>query len=218
MTDRDLRKFAKKAKDEGVKSKSAFVRWFRMDKGGSASQDRLHQAWNTYTTNMGTLEVKTEAVESCKTKSSKDINTNKLKKEYQSKYISGSFILNKDENIASVLSRENVPNEYGIYIIYSVKDNNENIIYIGKSGTMQNNGGFKHQGLSGRLKAVGEKNVSRNIYFQNTIREYNLDYLKFEWIVTVNDLEVEIPALVESIFLQEYFNENKALPLLNKSI
>jgi len=42
--------------------------------------------------------------------------------------------------------------------------------------------------------------------------------VNFVFNTTVNDLEVEIPALVESIFLQEYFNENEALPLLNKSI
>lgn len=219
MIDSDLREFAKRAKEEGVKSKSAFVRWFRTDKGGSASQDRLHQAWNISDTVVDeTLKIQKELEVIYHAQSSDDTNTNKLKKEYQLKYTYGSFILNKDEKISSVLSRENVPNDYGIYIVYSVKDDVEKIIYIGKSGTLQNNGAFKSQGLNGRLKAVGEKNISRNVYFQNVIREHDFDCLKFEWIVTVNDLEIEIPALAESIFLQEYFNENIVLPLLNKSI
>lgn len=137
---------------------------------------------------------------------------------YTSKYQHGSFYLHIGEDIRQVLIQNNVPNSYGVYIIYSIENNKENIIYIGKSGTMQNNGTFKTQGIAGRLKAVGSNNIPRNIYFQDILEKYNFKKLKFLWIVTVNNSDIEIPALVESKLLQLYFNDNKVLPLLNKSI
>ena len=137
---------------------------------------------------------------------------------YTKKYNNGTFYLNKNEHISHALNSYNVPNKYGVYLIYSVKDNIEKIIYIGKSGTLQNDGTFKTQGIAGRLKAVGKNNIPRNIYFQDIIKEYDFDKLKFLWIVTVEENVIEIPALVEAKLLQSYFDDNNVLPLLNKNI
>jgi len=46
IEDTELRNFARKAEEEGIKSKSSFLRWFRDDKQLSASQDRLYDAWD----------------------------------------------------------------------------------------------------------------------------------------------------------------------------
>ncbi len=101
----------------------------------------------------------------------------------------GFFYLNKGEKIEKVLIENSVPNQYGVYIIYSVENNHEDIIYIGKAGTMTSNGAFKSQGIKNRLKAVGANNIARSIYFQEVIQEFGFDKLKFVWIVTFDELE-----------------------------
>lgn len=46
MHDKELREYALKAEKEGIKNKSRFLRWFRDIKQRSASQERLHKAWD----------------------------------------------------------------------------------------------------------------------------------------------------------------------------
>jgi len=130
----------------------------------------------------------------------------------------GVFYLNKGEKIEKVLAENHVPNQYGVYIIYSVRGNQEDIVYIGKAGTMTNDGTFKSQGIKNRLKAVGANNISRGIYFQNIIEEFSFDKLKFVWIITFDEHIKEIPGYSEIRLIQSYYNHHNKLPLLNKGI
>ncbi len=138
-----------------------------------------------------------------------------LIEEYTSLNQSGILELNKDENINNIVAQNNVPNSYGIYIIYSIKDSVKEIIYIGKSGTMVNNGTFKQQGIRKRLGRK-QNNKPRHIYFQDIIKEYKFEKLEFLWITTFDEMHHEIPSLSEAKMLQAYFNQYKKLPLLNK--
>ena len=138
-----------------------------------------------------------------------------LIEKYQILYRSGMFYLNKNEIINTIVRENNVPNDYGIYIIYSLKNNLEEIIYIGKSGTMINDGSFKKQGIKKRLTKKQE-NIVRKKYFQDVIHDNKFDKLKFLWIVTFDDKNKEIPSLSEAKMIQAYFNEYRRLPLLNK--
>jgi hypothetical protein len=140
---------------------------------------------------------------------------NELIKKYQTLYNNGIFYLNKNEIINTIVKEKNVPNNYGIYIIYSFKNNFEEIIYIGKSGTMINDGSFKEQGIQKRLTKK-QGNIVRKKYFQDVIYDNKFDKLKFLWIVTFDDKNKEIPSLSEAKMLQAYFNEYHRLPLLNK--
>lgn len=130
----------------------------------------------------------------------------------------GFFYLNQGEKIEKVLTENDVPNQYGVYIIYSVKADQEDIIYIGKAGTMMTDGEFKSQGIKNRLKAVGTNNVPRNIYFQDVMKEFGFDKLKFVWIVTLDDSKKELPAYSEAKLIQLYYDYYHKLPMLNKGI
>lgn len=149
---------------------------------------------------------------------SSNIGVEKLIENFKLRYHYGVFYLDREKKIEKALNENNVPNQYGVYVIYSVKDGQEELIYIGKSGTMISDGTFKNQGIRNRLKAVGEKNIPRSIYFQNVIQKYELDKLKFVWIVTFDDTNEEIPAYIEAKLLQTYYDNNKKLPILNKGI
>ena len=137
---------------------------------------------------------------------------------YLDKNKHGFFYLYKGEKIEQVLAENNVPNQYGVYIIYSINGNQKDIVYIGKAGTMMTDGTFKKQGIRNRLKAVGTDNIPRSVYFQNIIEEFGFDKLKFVWIVTFYELEKEIPAYTEARLIQSYYSRHNKLPLLNKGM
>ena len=127
----------------------------------------------------------------------------------------GIFELKKDEIIDDIVDKNKVPNSYGIYIIYSIKILPENIIYIGRSGTMLNNGTFRSQGIAKRLTKV-QNGLQRKIYFQKIIEECKYEKLVFLWITTFDKNYQEIPSFSEAKMMQAYFNQYKKLPLLNK--
>jgi hypothetical protein len=167
-----------------------------------------------------------EMVDMSKAAVKKVINTDKpfppmLKKQithYLNNNKHGNFYLNRGEKIEQVLTDNQVPNQYGVYIIYSVKSNQESLIYIGKSGTMTTSGEFKSQGIKNRLKAVATNDMPRGKYFQQIIQKQGFDKLKFIWIVTFDDTVKELPAYSEAKLLQLYFDYYGELPALNKSI
>ena len=91
----------------------------------------------------------------------------------------------------------------------------KDIIYIGKSGTMINDGTFESQGIAKRLTKK-QNSLPRNVYFQNVIKEYKFEKLEFLWITTFDEICQEIPSLTEAKMIQAYFSQYKKLPLLNK--
>ena len=128
----------------------------------------------------------------------------------------GSFELLSNENINEVVLRENVPDEYGVYIIYGIKDNLESIIYIGKSGTLKNNGKFKDQALRKRL-TMKQEGMKRKDFFVKIINDKNYDKLRFQWFITYDTNNNDLPGYAEAKLIQAYVEDNNCLPLLNKS-
>jgi hypothetical protein len=103
-----------------------------------------------------------------------------------------------------------VQKNYGIYAICN--SDNHQILYIGKGGTIQNDGTFKNQNLHGRLKAPRGTYNNSYLYFQNVMTENTFDSLIF--LVIYSNLN-NPPAYIESISLRHYLNQNNCLPILN---
>lgn len=61
----------------------------------------------------------------------------------------GDFEFDVSMKLSKATSK--VPKGYGAYIIYTNEKNCENIVYIGKGGTIKNDGGFGKQQLRERL-------------------------------------------------------------------
>ena len=229
IDDRTLRKFAREAQEKGIKTKSAFVKWFRTVKKQSAAMDRLHKAWKLSESDIHTPlnpaiqknGLLVEAITGLKDENlylSVNPDEFEILNRYLSDYRNGSFYLLRNENISKVMNENDVTDQSGIYIISAIKDDSKKIIYIGKAGSMTTNGTLKSQGIKGRLKNVGTKNVSRNIIFQQVIKENNYDKLEFIWIVTFDEVHKQLPAYIEAKLLQTYYEKVGVLPHLNKSI
>jgi len=99
----------------------------------------------------------------------------------------------------------------GIYIICILND--EEIVYIGKTGTLKTDG-FKNRSLHKRINGK-QGAIERQKFFSDKIKSGDIKRLKIYWFDTwsVEDL----PGYVEGVVIQEYFDKNKRLPIWNKA-
>lgn len=129
------------------------------------------------------------------------------------KYQSGEFTLRIGE---SLRKNCNAPNDQGgIYIVTDVRKNQ--IIYIGSSGWLCQNGDFKIRkgGMCDRIVNGKQFEKPRSISWLLKMQEQNIPEIKVNWFVTFNFIIQHIPAFVEACLLQEFFEANKFLPLWN---
>lgn len=125
----------------------------------------------------------------------------------------GHFFFNPGDVLSSV--SKDVPNSQGVYYIIRLAKGKIDLVYIGKSGTVTQNGSFKDQGLRGRLNNKHE-GVRRQEYFDDKIKSENIDALDIYWFVTFDNHNKDLPGYVEGLLLQRYFEIYGKLPPWNK--
>jgi len=104
-------------------------------------------------------------------------------------------------------------NKSGVYIVYALKNGRIELVYIGSSGKVQNNGKIKH--CDGGLFSSIVKDYSEGSWKQNLIDE-NIEALDIYWYETINSGIRDIPAYVEAIILQRFFEIHGRLPAWNE--
>jgi len=133
------------------------------------------------------------------------------------KYYHGSFEYSDSSiNFKTVVTSHfrGIPQKterYGVYVI-GQKDTRE-VLYVGKSGTIDSQGQFKGQDIPGRLKNVKGGKVPSNNWFRNLLQERG--HLVIEYVFLPMFIS---PAFVEAALLQAYLNEHQRLPYRNKSL
>lgn len=128
----------------------------------------------------------------------------------------GEFNLLPNESINIVVNQHNIPEERGVYLIYDNLGCTGNIIYIGRSGTINQDGNWRNQGLKTRLTRI-QGGLPRWIFFQNLIQEHYPTGISFKYFITFNNTNNILPMFAEAELLQAFFNENNLLPKLNKN-
>lgn len=111
-------------------------------------------------------------------------------------------------------------NESGVYIVYNLLKNERNeLIYVGSSGKVQNNGNIHHRngGLFNRIVNGHQfgKIPRKKSWLQKMVSE-NIEALEVCWYETFNNETRDIPAYVEAILIQRFFKANDQLPRWNK--
>lgn len=123
----------------------------------------------------------------------------------------GAFTLNENDSLKE--KTKDIPNGYGAYIIRANTADGE-ILYIGKSGTIKNNGDLKKQDLKKRLNNV-QDNKPRADYFKENLKENEgLNELYFDWYIIDPETKI-LPAFLEAVLIQEYYSKHQALPAWN---
>ncbi|MCG3167242.1 MAG: hypothetical protein POELPBGB_03029 [Bacteroidia bacterium] len=136
------------------------------------------------------------------------------------KYKQDGFLFKPENKLSKVC---NAPDcESGVYLIYAVNGKKNQLVYIGKSGRMEQNGIMQSRkdGIKGRLINGHHKDTKTERYkiWNKVLVDDEIDYLKVEWYITFDGKHKDIPAYIESKLLQIYFNDNGCLPLWNKAI
>ena len=126
---------------------------------------------------------------------------------------SGHFFFKNGDNLLT--ASKDVPELPGVYYIIKLARGNFNLVYIGKSGTINQSGAFKDQLLKGRINNKHD-GMKRQSYFEQKIIEENIEALDISWFVTMNKKHNDLPGYVEGLIMQRYFEVHGTLPPWNK--
>ena len=125
----------------------------------------------------------------------------------------GHFFFNKGDSLKQV--SKGVPDLPGVYYIVRLSGGRIEIVYIDKSGTIQQNGRLKDQGLKSRLNNK-QDGIERQEFFEAQFLKENIDALDIYWFVTLDEKSRDLPGYVEGLLIQRFFEVHGRLPLWNK--
>ena len=126
------------------------------------------------------------------------------------------FSYTADDSLEEVCNASQ--NGSGIFLVYNATEEEKELIMVGSSGTIQNDGTIK-------VKAGGlfDKIVNGH-QFAKTGRKYSwptqmklesIDRLEVYWYETFNVKNKSIPTYIEALILQNFLEENGRLPKWN---
>ena len=125
----------------------------------------------------------------------------------------GHFFFQKGDRLSEV--SKDVPEMPGVYYIVRLARGRVELVYIGKSGTILQNGSFKSQTLRERINNKQE-DMTRQAFFDKKMMAENIDGLDIYWFVTMDKNHNDLPGYVEGQLMQRYFAFNGKLPPWNK--
>ena len=127
--------------------------------------------------------------------------------------INGHFFFKKGDKLSAV--SKDVPDMPGVYYIVRLARGRIDLVYIGKSGTITQNGSFKGQSLKGRINNK-QDGMSRQDFFEGKMITENIDALDVYWFATKDSQNNDLPSYVEGVLMQRFFNIQGQLPFWNK--
>jgi hypothetical protein len=126
----------------------------------------------------------------------------------------GHFFFTKGDTLKEV-SKE-VPEKPGVYYVIRLARGRIDLVYIEKSGNINQNGEFKEHLLRGRINNKWDNETSRQEFFEDKMVKENIDGLDIYWFVTMDNNHNDLPGYVEGLLMQRYFEIHGKLPPWNK--
>jgi hypothetical protein len=124
----------------------------------------------------------------------------------------GHFFFKKGGNLKQV--SKDVPDLPGVYYIVRLAGGRIELVLIGKSGTIKQNGKFNDPGLKSLLNSK-QDGIERQDFFESRILKENIDALDIYWFVTFDKKSQDLPGFVEGLLIQRFFEMYGRLPLWN---
>lgn len=125
----------------------------------------------------------------------------------------GHFFFQKGDSM--VKQSKNVPNLPGVYYIFRLARGRVELVFIEKSGTLLQDGDFNNHLLKTSLNS-NRGGMGSQAFFEQKIQDEGIDALDIYWFVTFDDHHGDLPAYVEGIIMQRYFDIHGCLPPWNK--
>ncbi len=126
------------------------------------------------------------------------------------------FFYSANQNLKDVC---NAPKKgVGVFLVYELKDGRINLVYVGASGKINQNGKLQipKDGLYGELVNGIQFEQSRKISWKEKLISENIDALDVYWWETLDKDIFTIPNTVKGIIIQDFFDLNGTLPRWNK--
>ncbi len=146
----------------------------------------------------------------------KAINKKIMYKELKKFKITNSFNFTVNDNLETVCNTSETAN--GVFLVYAVDGEAKNLIMVGSTGTIQNNGTLKSKNGGMYDKIVNGHQFAktgRKYSWPAQMKIENIERLEVFWYDTFNEKNKVIPTFVEGQILQLYFEENGTLPKWN---
>ena len=107
----------------------------------------------------------------------------------------------------------------GVYYVIALANGRIELVYIGRSGSILNDGNVQHRkgGLFDRLVNGKQFDESRHISWAKKLKEENIEALDIYWFETCTENFKDSPSFVETLLLQRFLELHDRLPRWNKS-
>jgi hypothetical protein len=130
------------------------------------------------------------------------------------KYPSGSFdyrdpMVAFQSVVTAHFAKVDTKPRYGVYLVRAA--DSQEVVYIGKAGTLTTSGTFKDQDVPGRLKAERGR-VSSTEWFARVCQEEGPLTVEYVLATDLNNS----PSYLEATLLQSFLCDNRRLPRLNR--
>lgn len=127
-----------------------------------------------------------------------------------------SFSFTVNDNLETVCNTSETAN--GVFLVYAVDGETKNLIMVGSTGTIQNDGTLKSKNGGMYDKIVNGHQFAktgRKYSWPAQMKIENIERLEIFWYDTFNEKNKVIPTFVEGQILQLYFEEHGTLPKWN---
>lgn len=129
---------------------------------------------------------------------------------------SSSFSFAVEDNLETACNA--TENGSGVFLVYDVKGEEKELIMVGSTGTIQNDGTLKSKngGLYDKIVNGHQfAKTGRKYSWPAQMKLEKIDALEVYWYETYNAKNKFIPTYVEGLILQKFLDENSRLPKWN---
>ncbi len=136
-------------------------------------------------------------------------------KELKKFKVSNSFTFKIEDSLEQVC---NAPDGAGVFVVYTVEGDTKELIMVGSTGTVHNDGTLKSKngGLYDKIVNGHQfAKTGRKYSWPAQMKLENIESLEVVWYETFNADVKAIPTTIEGQVLQNFLDENGKLPKWN---
>ena len=137
-------------------------------------------------------------------------------KELKSIKIKNQFVFDVNDSLEEVCNAPDAAS--GIFLVYDISNEDKELIMVGSTGTVQNDGTLKSKngGLYDKIVNGHQfAKTGRKYSWPAQMKKEAIDKLEVFWYETFNDKNKIIPTFLEGQILQNFLTENNKLPKWN---
>jgi hypothetical protein len=137
-------------------------------------------------------------------------------KELKSIKFKNQFVFDINDSLEEVCNAPDAAS--GIFLVYAISNEEKELIMVGSTGTVQNDGTLKSKngGLYDKIVNGHQfAKTGRKYSWPAQMKKESIDKLEVFWYDTFNDKNKIIPTFLEGQILQNFLKENNKLPKWN---